>query len=187
MKNQNLIIYNFKELYHIFKELSLELNFHIVEIPNEVSLNKEVKALNNYLILSKSNKINFQNHILIEKFPIKLFKLIERINIEFLKIQFSNQSQIKINKYIINLNSREMILDNIKLKLTEKEVNTIVFLSKARNPVSTTKLEESVWQYQPDIETHTVETHIYRLRKKIFQNFGDNRFIISEKNGYQIK
>ena len=80
-----------------------------------------------------------------------------------------------------------MILDNIKLKLTEKEVNTIVFLSKARNPVSTTKLEESVWQYQPDIETHTVETHIYRLRKKIFQNFGDNRFIISEKNGYQIK
>ena len=187
MKNQNLIIYNFKELYHIFKELSLELNFHIVEIPNEVSLNKEVKALNNYLILSKSSKLNYQNQILIEKFPIKLFKLIEKINIEFLKIQFNNQSHIKINKYIINLNSREMILDNIKLKLTEKEVNTILFLHKTKNPVTTDKLEESVWKYQPDIETHTVETHIYRLRKKIFQNFDDNKFIVSEKNGYQIK
>ena len=80
-----------------------------------------------------------------------------------------------------------MVLDHIKLKLTEKEVNTIVFLFKAKNPVSTTRLEESVWKYQPDIETHTVETHIYRLRKKIFDNFGDNEFIISEKNGYQIK
>ncbi len=187
MKNQNLIIYNFKELYHIFNELRLELNFHIIEISNEVSLNKEVDALNNYLILSKSNKLNFQNKILIEKFPIRLFKLIEKINIEFLKIQFSSQSQVKINKYIINLNSREMVLDHIKLKLTEKEVNTIVFLFKAKNPVSTTRLEESVWKYQPDIETHTVETHIYRLRKKIFDNFGDNEFIISEKNGYQIK
>ena len=187
MKNQSLIIYKFEELYHIFNELSLELNLHTIEISNEVSLNKEVKSLNNYLILSKSNKINFQNHILIEKFPIKLFKLIERINIEFLKIQFSNQSQIKINKYIINLNSREMILDNIKLKLTEKEVNTILFLYKTKNPVTTDKLEESVWKYQPDIETHTVETHIYRLRKKIFQNFDDNKFIVSEKNGYQIK
>ena len=187
MKNQSLIIYKFEELYHIFNELSLELNLHTIEISNEVSLNKEVKSLNNYLILSKSNKINFQNHILIEKFPIKLFKLIERINIEFLKIQFSNQSQIKINKYIINLNSREMILDNIKLKLTEKEVNTILFLHKTKNPVTTDKLEESVWKYQPDIETHTVETHIYRLRKKIFQNFDDNKFIVSEKNGYQIK
>ena len=80
-----------------------------------------------------------------------------------------------------------MILDNIKLKLTEKEVNTILFLHKTKNPVTTDKLEESVWKYQPDIETHTVETHIYRLRKKIFQNFDDNKFIVSEKNGYQIK
>ena len=187
MKTKKLIIFNFKELYHIFKELSLELNFEIIEISNEVMLNKDIEYSSNYLIISKDNKLNLQNQIIIENFPIKLSKLVEKINIEFLKIQFSNQSQIKINKYIINLNSREMILDNIKLKLTEKEVNTIVFLSKARNPVSTTKLEESVWQYQPDIETHTVETHIYRLRKKIFQNFGDNRFIISEKNGYQIK
>ena len=94
MKNQNLIIYNFKELYHIFNELRLELNFHIIEISNEVSLNKEVDALNNYLILSKSNKLNFQNKILIEKFPIRLFKLIEN-KIEFLKFNLVANLKLK--------------------------------------------------------------------------------------------
>tara|TARA_B100000900_G_C20409079_1_gene646045 strand:+ start:109 stop:669 length:561 start_codon:yes stop_codon:yes gene_type:complete len=186
MKTKKLIIFNFKELYHIFKELSLELNFEIIEISNEVMLNKDTEYSSNYLIISKDNKLNLQNQIIIENFPIKLSKLVEKINIEFLKIQFSNQSQIKINQYIINLNSREMILDEVKLKLTEKEVNTIVYLSNTKNPVSINKLEEIVWKYQSDIETHTVETHIYRLRKKISQSFGDNKFIISKKNGYQI-
>ncbi len=186
MKTKKLIIFNFKELYHIFKELSLELNFEIIEISNEVMLNKDIEYSSNYLIISKDNKLNLQNQIIIENFPIKLSKLVEKINIEFLKIQFSNQSQIKINQYIINLNSREMILDEVKLKLTEKEVNTIVYLSNTKNPVSINKLEEIVWKYQSDIETHTVETHIYRLRKKISQSFGDNKFIISKKNGYQI-
>jgi len=186
MKTKKLIIFNFKELYHIFKELSLELNFEIIEISNEDMLNKDIEYFSNFLIISKDNKFNLQNQIIIENFPIKLSKLVEKINIEFLKIQFSNQSQIKINQYIINLNSREMILDEVKLKLTEKEVNTIVYLSNTKNPVSINKLEEIVWKYQSDIETHTVETHIYRLRKKISQSFGDNKFIISKKNGYQI-
>ena len=186
MKTKKLIIFNFKELYHIFKELSLELNFEIIEISNEVILNKDIELISNYLIISKDNELNFKNQIIIENFPIKFSKLVEKINIEFLKIQFSNQSQIKINKYIINLNSREMILNEVKLKLTEKEVNTIVYLSNAKNPVSVNKLEEVVWKYQSDIETHTVETHIYRLRKKILNTFEDNEFIISKKNGYQI-
>ena len=80
-----------------------------------------------------------------------------------------------------------MFFENIKLKLTEKEINTIIFLSKNQNPVSVNKLEEFVWKYQSEIETHTVETHIYRLRKKILQSFNDSQFIISTKNGYQIK
>ena len=79
-----------------------------------------------------------------------------------------------------------MILNEVKIKLTEKEVNTIIYLSKSTQAVSVEDLEENVWQYQPDIETHTVETHIYRLRKKILKNFKDNNFIVSKKNGYQI-
>ena len=80
-----------------------------------------------------------------------------------------------------------MLKNNIKLKLTEKEINTITYLSKSDKPVSIEELQKKVWSYQSDIETHTVETHIYRLRKKIFNTFNDSNFIISEKNGYQIK
>ena len=80
-----------------------------------------------------------------------------------------------------------MFKNNIKLKLTEKEINTIHYLSKSNNPVNIDELQEKVWSYQSDIESHTVETHIYRLRKKILNTFNDNEFIISKKNGYQIK
>ena len=79
------------------------------------------------------------------------------------------------------------LLKNINLKLTEKEINTIIYLSKSEKPVGVDELQEKVWSYQSDIETHTVETHIYRLRKKILNTFNDNNFITSEKNGYQIK
>ena len=80
-----------------------------------------------------------------------------------------------------------MLIKDNKLKLTEKEINTITYLSKSDKPVSIDELQEKVWSYQSDIETHTVETHIYRLRKKILNTFNDKDFLISEKNGYQIK
>ena len=80
-----------------------------------------------------------------------------------------------------------MFVNDAKLKLTEKEINTIIYLSKSNNPVSINELEKKVWSYQTDIETHTVETHIYRLRKKILNVFNDGEFIISEKDGYKIK
>jgi DNA-binding response OmpR family regulator len=94
---------------------------------------------------------------------------------------------VKIKNYIIDLNSREIIINNLKLKLTEKEINTINYLSKSDKPVSINELQKKVWSYQSDIETHTVETHIYRLRKKILNTFSDDKFIVSKKNGYQIK
>ena len=80
-----------------------------------------------------------------------------------------------------------MFINENRLKLTEKEINTITYLSKSNKPVSIDELQEKVWSYQSDMETHTVETHIYRLRKKILSSFNDNEFIVSKKNGYQIK
>jgi DNA-binding response OmpR family regulator len=80
-----------------------------------------------------------------------------------------------------------MLLKDQKLKLTEKEVNTIIYLADNKKSVSIDELQTNVWQYQSDIETHTVETHIYRLRKKIVNIFGDGNFIINDKNGYKIK
>ena len=187
VSSQNLIIYKLTSLYHILEELSLDLNFKITYYDNENLLNEEVKNLNSYLILSNIKYSNINNRFILQNLPIGIFKLIEKINIEFLKLQFNNQSEVKINSYIIDLNSREMIKNNTKLKLTEKEINTIAYLSKLKKPVSVDELQEKVWSYQSDIETHTVETHIYRLRKKISKTFDDNEFIISKKNGYQIK
>ena len=184
---QNLIIYKFNPLYHILDEISLDLNFKIFLVNDEKSLNYVIKNLNNYLIISNKEYLNSGKQFIIENFPINIFKLVEKINIEFLKMQFSSQSEVKIQNYTIDLNSREMVLKSIKLKLTEKEINTIAYLSKSNKPVTVDELQERVWSYQSDIETHTVETHIYRLRKKILNSFKDNEFIISKKNGYQIK
>ena len=187
MTTQNLIIYKFNVLYHILEELGLDLNIKVTFADTENSLNECVKNLNNYLIISNKKYLDINNQLVLDNTPINIFKLVEKINIEFLKIQFSSQSEVKVKNYIINLNSREMMINNIKLRLTEKEINTIIYLSKSNKPVSIDELQEKVWSYQSDIETHTVETHIYRLRKKILSNFKDNDFIISEKNGYQIK
>ena len=117
----------------------------------------------------------------------ELNKLVETLNIEFLKHKFVEQSQVTINDYTIDINAREMSLKNVKLKLTEKEINTIIYLSKINKPISINELQTKVWDYHSDIETHTVETHIYRLRKKISKIFLDDNFIISKNNGYQIK
>ena len=184
---QNLIIYKFTSLYHILEELSLDLNFNISFVDDVNSLNNKLKNHNNYLIISNKKYLDIRNQFVLENTPINIFKLVEKINIEFLKLQFNSQSHVKVKNYIIDLNSREMSVNSTKLKLTEKEINTIIYLSKSNKPVSIDKLQEKVWSYQSDIETHTVETHIYRLRKKILNIFNDKEFIISEKNGYQIK
>ena len=165
----------------------MNLNFNIIFVDNEESLNENMKKIHNYLIISNKKSLAIHNLFILDSVPINIFKLIEKINIEFVKIQFKQKSEVKVNNYTIDLNSREMLIHKTKLKLTEKEINTITYLSKSDKPVSIEELQKKVWSYQSDIETHTVETHIYRLRKKIFNTFNDSNFIISEKNGYQIK
>ncbi len=187
MSSQNIIIYKFTGLYQILEELDLDLNFNIIFVDSEDFLNEKVKDLNNYLIISNKKYSDIRNQFVLDNLPINLFKLIEKINIEFLKLQFNSQSEVKVNKYTIDLNSRQMLTKYTKLKLTEKEINTITYLYKSDKPVGVDELQEKVWSYQSDIETHTVETHIYRLRKKILNTFNDNNFITSKKNGYQIK
>ena len=187
MNTQNLIIYKFNELYQILKELRFVLNFNILSADNENSLNEKIKKFKNHLIISNNKHPGFGNYFILNNIPMNIFKLVEKINIEFLKIQFNIQAEVKVNNYIIDLNSRGMFIKNKKLKLTEKEINTIIYLSKSNKAVSVGELQDKVWSYQSNIETHTVETHIYRLRKKILSTFKDDKFIISKKDGYQIK
>jgi len=184
---QNIIIYKFKTLYYILEELRLNLKFNFICLENETSLKNEVKNLNSHLIISNKKNSNIGNQFILNDKPINIFQLVEKINSEFLKIQFNNQSEVKINDYTVNLNSRELYMKNTKLRLTEKEINTIIYLFRSNKSVSIQELQDKVWNYQSDIETHTVETHIYRLRKKILNIFNDKQFIFSEKNGYKIK
>ncbi len=187
MSNQNIIIYKFNSLYQILDELNLNFNFKIINVDSEGLLNEKIKIMNNYLIISNKKHSIMSNYLILDNLPLNIFKIVEKINIEFIKIKFSSQSKVNISNYLIDLNSREMQLNNSKLKLTEKEIKTIIYLSKENKPVSINELQEKVWSYQSDMETHTVETHIYRLRKKILNSFNDNEFIVSKKNGYQIK
>ena len=120
-----------------------------------------------------------------EDLPIKFEKLIEIINIKLLKNKFLDQSHIKIGEYNLDLNSRKISFKDKSLDLTERETNLIIFINDKKN-VTVKELQKTVWDYSPDLDTHTVETHIYRLRKKMKETFGNESFILNTSNGYSI-
>ena len=184
MNNHNLAIYELDELYNIFVEINKDINFNVEKTDQHQLSNLSLKS--NTLILTKKEIPGLNNQIIFDKFPTSIFKLLERINIEFIKKNFQEQSEILIGKYIFNINSREMSSNANKLKLTEKEINSIIYLLKAKKPVKIRELQSNVWGYQSQLETHTVETHIYRLRKKISKVFKDENFILSKNDGYEI-
>ena len=185
MNNQRLLIYEYKELAEILIELKDLIKFQIIEFNKNSSFN-ELFNDNNYLIITKNKHTDFKNQLFLNNIPIRLFQLIEKINTEFLKQKYNQQSEVNIGSYKINLNSREISFSSKKLKLTEKETNIILYISNSKRPVSIELLQSKVWGYQSELETHTVETHIYRLRKKILSIFEDDKFINSTQNGYQI-
>ena len=195
MINQNIFIINFSSLYEILNEIKDNLPFSIKYYKNTNQfLEKTDLILKNSLIITKLNKKAIYNKNLSEKnflninlFPISINKLMEQINIQLIKLKFNHQSKIFIKEYELNLNSKFFFKESLSLKLTEKEIEIILYLNETKAEHDVADLQKNIWDYSLDMETHTVETHIYRLRKKIFQNFGDENFIVSKKNGYQIK
>jgi len=186
MNNQNLIIYENETLYDILSEISDLLQFSIIKFNKKDLIKLNTFQNNRFLFITEKKIPNISNQIILNKLPLNIFKFIEKLNIEFLRLKFNKQSNIKINIYTFDLNSREMIYQNQKLKLTEKEIDSISYLFSKKKPVKIQELQLKVWGYQSDLETHTVETHIYRLRKKILKKFNDTQFIKSTPSGYQI-
>ena len=186
MNFKKLIIYDFTELFKILHEIKKDLKYEIIEISKENLTNLLLDNKKNHLVIVKKLVKNVKNQLLIDSLPIKLSKLIEKFNIEFLKINFHSQSELKIQKYKLDINARELIFKDKKIKLTEKESNIILYISNSLKPVSIEDLQVNVWGYHSDLETHTVETHIYRLRQKILDIFQNDNFIISNKDGYII-
>tara|TARA_A100000164_G_scaffold300071_1_gene274862 strand:+ start:155 stop:751 length:597 start_codon:yes stop_codon:yes gene_type:complete len=184
MNNENLVIYDFKILYEILNEIRAHLNFKLTNIKKITDL--DLNTQNNYLVISNKKIKDIENQVVINNFPIDIVKLIENINIKFLKKKYSQQSEIDLGVYKLNLNSRKIFNSDKSLDLTEREANIIVFLNNSKNPVKISKLQTEVWGHNSKLETHTVETHIYRLRKKINNIFEDKNFIKSSKSGYII-
>ena len=182
--NQSLIIYKFPVLFNILNEIKSYLNFNIENLNDG---NFDENFLKKNLVIISGEKKNFQKQVKIDEFPINIEKLIEIVNIQFLKNKFNQQNNVNIGKYSVNFNSRVMSDSKGKLALTEKEVKIISFLNSSIKPVTIEKLQTEVWGHKSKLDTHTVETHVYRLRKKVEKKFKDTSFIVSRKNGYKIE
>ena len=137
--------------------------------------------------MQKNKEENQNDQIILNNLPSKLDKIIEKINLAILKKNFASKSNIKIGEYSLDFNSREIFLQKKKLKLTEQEIKIIIYLEKINEPVKVDKLQKDIWGYSEDLETHTVETHIHRLRKKFENFFNDKKIILSTKQGYRLK
>ena len=191
---QNVFIINFNSLYEILDEIKENLSFKIIKFKNEEDFKKNLDLnIIDYLIISKTehklllnNNITDKNFLAFNNLPLSLKKLLELINIKLIKLKFNQQSKIIIKGYELNLNSKFFSKDNLNLKLTEKEIEIILYLNNKKIKYDVADLQKNIWSYSVDIETHTVETHIYRLRKKIGDLFKDEKFILSDKNGYFI-
>ena len=182
---KKLIIFRYKELFNILEEIEEKIEFKLEFYQNERKLKYlENDNLGNFLVLTKEKLSNVKKQIIIDKFPIKINELIQTLNINFLKSKFTEQSRIDLGRYYLDLNSRTLNQKDKELELTEKESSILIFLKQSKVPVKIYKLQEKVWGYNSELETHTVETHVYRLRKKINDKFYDNEFIISDKKGY---
>ena len=104
----------------------------------------------------------------------------------YAKKSFNKNSSIKINNYLLNKNEKKLLKKNIFTILTEKEIQLLELFLRHKKPISKNKILASVWNYSSDADTHTVETHIYRLRKKISDKFFDDKFILNNKEGYYL-
>jgi hypothetical protein len=191
---QNVFIINFNSLYEILDELKENLSFKIIIIENEEYFEKKFDLDRlDHLVISKIDhkllsNINIadKNFLGFNDLPLSFKKLLELINIKLIKLKFNQQSKITIKGYELNLNSKFFSKGNLKLKLTEKEIEIILYLNDKKIKHNVADLQKNIWDYSAGMETHTVETHIYRLRKKISDLFKDEKFILSHKNGYFI-
>jgi len=192
---QNVFIINFNSLYEILDEIKENLSFKIIKIKNEEDLKNNLDLVTiDFLVISKpdyklllNNNITDKNLLDFNDLPLSLKKLLELINIKLIKLKFNQQSKLVIKGYELNLNSKFLSKDNLKLKLTEKEIEIILYLNNNKMQHDVADLQKNIWGYATNMETHTVETHIYRLRKKISDLFKDEKFIVSDKNGYFIE
>jgi len=198
MFKQSVSLVEFSKLYNILYEINDLFSFNIFNYQNSKEFLKEIESnndecVNSTIIVDKkdhvlmsNNKININNILVMDTWPLKIEKVLDKINTQLIKQKYNFHSKLDIKNYTLNFNSRIISNKMKELKLTEREIDIILFLKDSSNPQSVNMLQNKVWGYSSDLETHTVETHIYRLRKKIKDKFDDENFIISDDVGYKI-
>ncbi|HJO77440.1 MAG TPA: winged helix-turn-helix domain-containing protein [Pelagibacteraceae bacterium] len=163
----------------------------VTHLSNLELIRQSNSKIDNPIFFLTSNKNNISTKTKLQKYeliycPFNLINFIEKINLAYSKYNFVINSKVELSNYIINLNTREIIANQNKLKLTEREKDFLLFLNNSKKPQTIRNILEAVWGYSKDIETHTVETHVHRLRKKFFSTFNDSNFIKNNKKGYYI-
>ncbi len=196
MVNQKLYIINLSNFYDIISELKEHIGYEISKFDNKEIFfdkykNESVSSENSILVVHEK-EYNFfvkninEDQIIKFKPPVNIFTFIENLNVRFIQRKYQDQSSIKVKDFFLDINSRELKKGKSSLKLTERETDMILFLNNSKKPANVEILEKEIWHHSSELETHTVETHIYRLRKKIKAEFGNDDLIKSNKNGYTI-
>ena len=196
MVNQKLYIINLSNFYDIVSELKEHIGYEISKFDNkEIFLgeynSKSISTKNSILVVHEK-EYNFfakninEDQIIKFKPPVNIFTFIENLNVKFIQKKYQDQSNVNVKDFFLDINSRELKKGKSSLKLTERETDMILFLNNSKKPVNVETLEKKIWQHSSELETHTVETHIYRLRKKIKAEFGNDELIKSNKDGYTI-
>ena len=208
MHKINVLSFGSKNFNISLKELKDHLNFKLTTIDTDI----ELKSFDNYdillchqdffknnsssEILKKSNKIKILACNLDKKkfdifsdkifLPAKLDEINKIIENSIVRKNFSKNSSIKVKSYILDKNEKKLLRDKSYVLLTEKEIQLLELFLSYNKPISKNKILDEVWKYSEDADTHTVETHIYRLRKKIKLKFADEEFILNNTKGYLL-
>ena len=196
MVNQKLYIINLSTFYDILDELKEHIGYEISKFDNKKiffdKYNSKSISLENSILVVQEKEYDFfvknikEDQIIAFKSPVNIFTFVENLNVRFIQKKYQDQSNVNVKDFFLDINSRELKKDKLSLKLTERETDMILYLNNSKKPVNVEKLEKEIWLHSSDLETHTVETHIYRLRKKIKAEFGNDDLIKSDKDGYTI-
>ena len=207
MSNFTISVFSNKIFFQIIKEIKLFSKFRIKHYEDIDLCMQDAKKGNQVVVffdnsLNKSKTNNFPSIIVTEssklinksfgilqeqlKMPFSILDFKKKIISLIAKNEFKKNSLIRLSGYIIDKNERKIKKNNLELQLSEKEVNFLILFSKNKDPINRNLVLKNVWKYSEDSETHTVETHIHRLRKKILDKFDDNDFIKNNNMGYYI-
>ena len=213
MKSEKLFVFGNQRLAEILKEVKLFKNYEIINKTYDFEKTNLVQDKNlreNFILVDLSNisitknlikgfgknsillinKKNFNNELIknYEKclLPFKLNDLLSKIKILSLKKDYKSRAIFQVLDYQLDINKKVIVKNDLKLKLTEKEVTLLVYLIELGRPVKINELLKAVWDYSSESETHTIETHVHRLRKKFIKIFQDHNIIKNNDDGYFI-